>query len=240
VSDATNEFSELISAVDPHEIDALVSQAKIETYKPRPFEDLNGVALFDRQVNRLIELGYPEVMRTTTRAVMRLLDPLQGEALGPETHDIPFLVAIPPILVSVGDQLSLVRHEGGGVTQFLEDADLVNRSGLETPEGPYLLRGVDVGDELRGLSPESASRRVIDAGRSPLTIAEGAALLSHYPHILDFLNLHLAGTLHKSANAVDVYAYPGAVKLKRDPAHLGDPRWGTPSCAERVDPAVRP
>ena len=230
-----NELRELISGIDPHEIDDLFAEVKVDTYKPKPFERLHGAELFDRQASRLVALGYPDVSGMTEPEFLRLLGPLRPNADGRQGNDIPFVVVIPPSMVSIREQLSLVEHDEGGVTQFLKDEDLLVRSGIAIPNGPYLAKGIDVGDGLRGVSPDTAVEHLIGEGRSPLTIAEGAALLIHYPHILDFVNIHLAATVHQSGDAIDLYSYAGAVKLKRDPANRGDPRWGTPSCAERTN-----
>ncbi|HVR77977.1 MAG TPA: DUF5701 family protein [Acidimicrobiia bacterium] len=231
---------ELISSIDPHEIDNLISEVKVDTYKPKPFERLHGAELFDRQASRFVALGYPEVLGMTAPAFLRLVDRLRSKADGQEGNDIPFVVVIPSSMVSISDQLSLVEHDEGGVTQFLKDEDLIVRSGIAIPDEPYLAKGIDVGDQLRGVSPDAAVEHLIGEGRSPLTITEGAALLTHYPHILDFVNIHLAATVHQSGDAIDLYSYAGAVKLKRDPADRGDPRWGTPSCAERTNATDRP
>jgi len=80
---------------------------------------------------------------------------------------------------------------------------------------------------------DSAFEVLENKGRSPLTITEGAALLTQYPHVLDFMNTSLAGTVHRSGHAIDMYVYDGAVKLKRDPGYYADPRWGVPSCESR-------
>jgi hypothetical protein len=148
--------------------------------------------------------------------------------------DIPFLIVIPPNIASISDQLSLIEYEGRGVTQFLKDEDFINSEGILTPAEPYIVTKVEVGNQLLRVSADSAFEGLAAKGRSPLTISEGAALLTQYPHVLDFMNTSFAGTAHRSGHAIDMYVYAGAVKLKRDPGDYADPRWGVPSCERRI------
>lgn len=224
----------ILTEVGPSSCDAAVAQAKVNAYRPPEMEHEVGPTLLEQQTSRLIERGYPDILGTTDDAFRRLLSPLgaQTESIG---DDIPFLIAFPPNVAALHDQLAVVEYSGTvGVTQFLDDDQLLNREGVQTPNKPYLVVGVDLGDQLRGLPPDESVGILRNAGRTPLTLSEGAALLIQYPQILDFMYIHCAGTVHESGTAVDMYVYANTVKLKRDPGHFGDPRWGTPSCARRV------
>jgi hypothetical protein len=55
---------------------------------------------------------------------------------------------------------------------------------LPTGPGPYLLHGVDTGSEFCGTTPEQALLAVRERGRTPLTIAEGLALVTVRPDML--------------------------------------------------------
>jgi hypothetical protein len=227
-------IKERLEGMNPREIDIVLSQAKIELFKPKPFEELTGMALFERQVSRMIDHGYPKTMALSETEFRDILDPLR-EIIGDyQGGDTPFLIVIPPNVASISDQLSLIEYEGSGVTQFLKDEDLINREGIVTPTEPYIVTKVEAGDQLLGVSAASAFEGLADNGRSPLTIVEGAALLIQYPHVLDFMNTSFAGTVHRSGHAIDMYVYAGAVKLKRDPGYYADPRWGVPSCERRI------
>ncbi len=53
---------------------------------------------------------------------------------------------------------------------------------VELPPGPaYLLRAPDTGTETRNVTPDAALATIREAGRSPLTIDEGIALVTHEP-----------------------------------------------------------
>ena len=57
--------------------------------------------------------------------------------------------------------------------------------GLDLPAGAYRLVGVERGDEYRNWSPEEALSAIEARGRTPLTIAEGVALLRGRPDLLE-------------------------------------------------------
>ncbi len=52
------------------------------------------------------------------------------------------------------------------------------------PAGPYLLLDVDTGPGTLGVVPDEALPLITDAGRSPLTIDEGLAIVTQFPGIL--------------------------------------------------------
>jgi uncharacterized protein DUF5701 len=49
----------------------------------------------------------------------------------------------------------------------------------------YLLLDVDRGEEFRGVRPEEALPVVLGRGRTPLTIEEGIAVVTHTPELLE-------------------------------------------------------
>jgi uncharacterized protein DUF5701 len=73
----------------------------------------------------------------------------------------------------------------GGVFTTMDRDDLA-RFGptVAIPFGPYVLEDVDTGGELLNVTPDDALPRILAAGRSPLTIEEGLALLDHDPELL--------------------------------------------------------
>ena len=56
---------------------------------------------------------------------------------------------------------------------------------ITLPEGDvYLLIDVDRGKESLNITPENALKEIISNNRSPLTIDEGIALITHFPDFL--------------------------------------------------------
>lgn len=55
---------------------------------------------------------------------------------------------------------------------------------VDVPAGPYLAAGLDLGAEFFDVAPQDALPVILAAGRSPLTIAEGVALVLAHPGVL--------------------------------------------------------
>lgn len=56
---------------------------------------------------------------------------------------------------------------------------------MDVPDVPaYVAIDVDLGGESRSVRPEDALRSILDAGRSPLTLEEGIALVLQQPEVI--------------------------------------------------------
>lgn len=55
---------------------------------------------------------------------------------------------------------------------------------VDVPAVPYVLEGIDLGADLLDIAPRDALLKILDAGRSPLTLEEGVAVLLAHPGIL--------------------------------------------------------
>jgi Family of unknown function (DUF5701) len=90
-----------------------------------------------------------------------------------------------------------VRVEPGNVRRDVfttMEADDIARFAptVELPPGPYVLEDVDTGGAYLDVTPDDALPRILAAGRSPLTVEEGLALLERDP---DLLRTHNAFSL---------------------------------------------
>lgn len=61
---------------------------------------------------------------------------------------------------------------------------------VSLPEGDYWLEDVDLGADLLDVAPQDARPRILAAGRSPLTLEEGVAVLAAHPGILRAANCY--------------------------------------------------
>lgn len=98
--------------------------------------------------------------------------------------DVP--VPAPPF--DVGAALASVNRDGkpGFVSADLADLErFVPIDGLEVPDCGYLLVDVQRGDEYLNWSPDEALAAIRERGRTPLTVAEGVALLTQCPELLE-------------------------------------------------------
>jgi hypothetical protein len=134
---------------------------------------------FDRQVDALVTTGLPDHLDLSAACFRARLEPLRD--LLPPVEDgagIPFVVVVPD--VPVVDVLAAVHGTGGAGFTTMEADDLASFRPLPelgVPAAPYLLVDVDPGPDTLNVTPADVAPRLAAAGRSPLTIAEGLAVL---------------------------------------------------------------
>ena len=142
---------------------------------------------FDRQIDALAMTGLPEQLELTEGCFRASLEPLR-DLLPRVDVDRPgpaFVVVVPhlPVVPVLGS----VSTVGGAGFTTMEDDDLARfrpLPELDIPIGPYLLLDVDPGADTLNVPPAEALPRITAAGRSPLTIAEGLAVLVSDPGVL--------------------------------------------------------
>lgn len=101
----------------------------------------------------------------------------------------------------------------------------------------YLLVGIDRGKATINIPPDEALDQVTAAGRSPLTIDEGIAIVTHYPDFLVKNNcFSLAGSRHPGDRRVPAIWINKSKQPNLGWCWAGNPHtWlGTASCARRV------
>ncbi|MFF5177183.1 DUF5701 family protein [Micromonospora sp. NPDC000316] len=154
---------------------------------------------FDRQLDRLVQLGYPALAELSESAFRDLIAPLRAQAVkgatglpAPTDARVPFLLVITRDLIAVEARLGLTTLAGkrkpGVVDRNYAEDDLPRFDPikeLEVPAGPaYLLFDVDRGEEFRNLAPAVALDGMTAQGRLPLTIDEGLAFITLHPAAL--------------------------------------------------------
>ncbi|MET8910250.1 DUF5701 family protein [Micromonospora sp. NPDC004551] len=154
---------------------------------------------FDRQLDRLVQLGYPALAGLTEDAFRGLLAPLRGAAVTgaadlaePTDGRVPFLLVTTRELVPVQERIALTTLAGkrkpGILDRNFPADDLPTFDPikeLEVPAGPaYLLFDVDRGEEYRNLPPSTALAEMTARDRLPITIDEGLAFVTLHPPAL--------------------------------------------------------
>jgi hypothetical protein len=160
-----------------------------------PASDAGGE--FVRQVQTLVDKGYPGLAGLTDEEFRGLLAPLEKRLpdLPRATAETSFQFVI-VLRDSLVDTVSaMARVVDGRGTQGLTNMDPVTPSafspidGLDLPSAPaYLLADVDTGAATLNVRPKDALPTIVDAGRTPLTIDEGVAVLTQFPDILQTHN----------------------------------------------------
>ncbi|HUR74862.1 MAG TPA: DUF5701 family protein [Sporichthya sp.] len=96
------------------------------------------------------------------------------------------LVAADRVDVAAALTTVVLAGKPGFVSADLADLErFVPIDGLDVPATPYLLVGVQRGEEYLNWSPDEALPAIQDRGRTPLTVAEGVALLIQRPDLLE-------------------------------------------------------
>jgi hypothetical protein len=145
-------------------------------------------------------------------------------------------------VLPVADAAARIEREGKPVVLGqLEPEELdpfVPIEAVEIPDAPaYLALDVDLGEASRNVRPEDALKEILAAGRSPLTIDEGVALMLQQPSaIARNWGFSLAGSRRGDQRVPALWISEGRPKLgwcwDRNP-HT----WlGTASCVGRVGP----
>lgn len=152
---------------------------------------------FDRQVENLLQKGYPAAAGISVEEFLKHLTPLQKwveEAIVPATEMdleagyLPFVIVVKSDLIDTEKAMSFVEREGKqGYTKLYprEPSDFKPIDSVRIPSGQaYLLVDIDRGKETINITPEDALKTIHKENRSPLTIDEGVAILTHYPDFL--------------------------------------------------------
>jgi hypothetical protein len=131
---------------------------------------------FDEQLARLAARGLPVSPET-----------LKAGRMHPEPKRSA--VAWSREAVPIAQAVDLVEQNGSGVVLgHLTPEDLERFVPIEAIELPntdaYTLIDVDLGTESRNVRPEDALRDILAAGRSPLTLDEGVALMLQQPDVI--------------------------------------------------------
>jgi hypothetical protein len=156
-------------------------------------------ALLQAQTDRLVDLGYPGLAGLDEAAFRDRVAPLasalprvDAPATG-EPGTLPFVLVVTRDLVRPEATVPLLRLAGGakpGVVDRNHGADGLAAyhplPELEVPAASaYLLVGVERGEEFCGVRPADALPVIRDRGRTPLTIDEGIAVVTHAPQLLE-------------------------------------------------------
>ena len=158
---------------------------------------------FEEQVDRLVELGYPGLMGMKDDGLRARLEPLRvaAEEIDARADEelpggTPYVVVVTRDLVDPYATVPLLRmasfrelgRKQGVVDRNHAPGDLATYDPLpelEVPGPAYLLVGVDRGEEFCGVRPADALPVIRDRGRTPLTIDEGIAVVTHEPRLLE-------------------------------------------------------
>ena len=160
---------------------------------------------FERQIETLIARGYPAAAGLSERAFRARLKPLAAEldALpgvagqaarnrAARAERVPFVIVVGSALVPRAAAVPLMELRGkrGFTDMPAEDLDrFAPTERVALPNDPaYLVTDLDTGEDTLNVTPEDALKTIVKRRRSPLTIEEGVALVTHFPELLKTKN----------------------------------------------------
>jgi hypothetical protein len=151
-------------------------------------------ALLDRQLGTLNTLGYPALAGLDDAAFSAHVDklrPLLEDVRASDDAALPFLLVVRSFLVPTVAAVEGFEVRGkAGWTDMQDEIDGYQPvEGVDVPDAPvYLLTDVSTGPESLGVTPKDALPAIRAAGRTPLTVDEGVALVTQLPSSLTDLN----------------------------------------------------
>jgi hypothetical protein len=156
-------------------------------------------AELDRQVERLISLGYGELTGLGDQRLWEAAEPLRAPVVArtsampaPAPSAVPFVLVVAPRLAPPLRTMPLITRgtrasKPGFVSPDTQDIDrFAPIEGIEVPDvDVYLLLDVHRGDEYLSWRPDDALPEITGRGRTPLTVHEGIALATLFPQTLE-------------------------------------------------------
>jgi Family of unknown function (DUF5701) len=201
---------------------------------------------FDRQVDTLVRLGHPQLTGVPMEVFVHNLAPLAENLADLRTAGddrIPFVLVVGEGLVPRDVAVGRVEMNGRNGFTSMEVDDLkcfAPAAGLELPDAAYLLIDVDTGSDTRGVVPDDALPQIISAGRSPLTIDEGLALVTQFPGILRDQNcFSMLGSRCGDRRVPALWVSQGRPRLGWCWAAAPHTWLGSASCVARLGRGVR-
>ncbi|MBA3719024.1 MAG: hypothetical protein H0W95_01845 [Nocardioidaceae bacterium] len=174
---------------------------------------------FDRQLHNLLDKGYPALADRSAAEFTALVEPLRDLLDGETTSDdgVPFLIVVARSLVATVDAVGL--FDVLGKRGFTEMADEIEGyqpiDGVDVPAAlAYLLVDVTTGKDTLNVRPNDALPSITDIGRTPLTVDEGVALVTHCPDVFAARNAFQAlGSRNASKRIPSFWMSKGAPRL---------------------------
>jgi hypothetical protein len=150
---------------------------------------------FDRQLETLLQKDYPTLLGMPEKKFKKELEPLKAKLsevsdaeVDLEQGKLPFVIVVQSKLLKADEAMARLNFYGkpGVISMYPrkpEDFKIIE--GVIVPEGlAYLLTDIDRGKAFLNVIPETALKTIKQEKRSPLTINEGIAVLTHYPEFL--------------------------------------------------------
>ncbi|MCL4208313.1 hypothetical protein KJZ63_01615 [Patescibacteria group bacterium] len=205
---------------------------------------------FDRQVENLLQKGYPGLASLNNDDFLNIVKPLKKSLenltfvlpqIDLDKGTLPFVIVIKSDLIPSENMMELVEKNGRNGVTILRPHSSINFKTIDEVGLPnsnaYLLIDIDRGQENINLPPSEAMKLIKNASRSPLTVDEGIAIVTQFP---DFLIKNNCFSLLASRTGSDQRVPAIWINAKKEPnlgwCWDGNPHtWlGSASCKQRL------
>jgi hypothetical protein len=149
---------------------------------------------FQRQLQNLIDKNYPKLASISESDFIDLIMPLKKllHTVKVETEIkegyLPFVIVVKSFLVHADKSIENIIRNDKQAIEKLYPHQIDTFKPISTISLPnsnvYLLIDIDRGKETLNIAPIEALNIIEKQKRSPLTIDEGIAILTHYPQFL--------------------------------------------------------
>lgn len=203
---------------------------------------------FNRQITTLMNKGYANRANLSKDSFLEKLESLRKKlpdaiatTVDLESGKLPFVIVVKHIVVAADQAMSLVEKDGKqGITKLFphQPTDFDTLPEILIPSSDiYLIMDIDRGKATINLPPNKAMELIKEAGRSPLTIDEGIAIVTHHPEFLMKNNcFSLLASRHAGDQRVPAIWINGQKQPNLGWCWDGNPHtWlGSASCATRI------
>lgn len=203
---------------------------------------------FDRQLENLIDKDYHKAIRLSEKTFQNKITPLKSKLERLQLPDIdldkgtlPFVIVVKGQLIPSEKVMKLIEKDGKHGVTILRPLTSENFKAISEVKIPdeeiYLLLDIDRGKKNINIPPSGAMKLIKEAGRSPITIDEGIALVTQFP---EFLIKNNCFSLLASRTGTDKRVPAIWINGKKEPnlgwCWDGNPHtWlGSASCMKRI------
>jgi len=199
---------------------------------------------FERQVETITGKEYTEASGMKPDEYRKIFEPLKErireiasrEKEKKEGH-IPFVIVIKNDLIAPEKAMPLIELEDkkGYTTMSVDEIKGFKPiEGVKIPNGKaYLAIDIETGKTTLGKTPDEAIKKIKSEDRSPLTLEEGVALITHHPEILKDHYVWAPGSRHGVDGVAVLWLNEGKPKLNWNWANNSNAKWGSASCGSR-------
>ncbi|RBP97728.1 hypothetical protein CRD60_05725 [Bifidobacterium aemilianum] len=170
-----------------------------------------------KQLDRIVALGYPDVADMSDAAFRALAKPLitalEGSDLGSNILLVPTHELVSP--ESLIARTSINRQAGFTTMPPRDIASFLPQPGFEPPEGPfYLAIDPHTGTAYVNREPDVARKLIDSDERTPLTLEEGLAIATQHPDWLVRKNgFNLLGSRSNDGRVPSIWMSQNAPRL---------------------------